>query len=208
MEKDDFFNAYVVAPAVDRRTKEGKEAWNMCEDYAKKHGVEIIAEADFNTIREMGKVIEKNELAKQLLTGAHEQAFFWTDTETGEKCKVKTDCISSYNGMPVIVDYKTTDSCENGHFERAAKKFGYDFQAAMYCEAVFINTFEEHGFIFVAQEKTEPYAVRIYVCDKGFIDKGFDKYRELMRIYHECKKTGNWYGYGGPDAEPVVLMGD
>lgn len=208
LEKDDFFNEYVIGPAVDRRTKEGKEAWQRCEDYAEEHGVTILPEADFKTIQEMGKVIANDPLAAQLLTGIHEQAFLWTDGTTKEKCKVKADCITEYNGKPVIVDYKTTDSCENGHFERAARKFGYDFQAGMYCEGVFNNTFEEHGFIFVAQEKTEPYAVRIYICDKGFIEQGYDKFRELIGIYHNCKETGNWYGYGGPDAEPVVLLGE
>lgn len=206
LEKDDFYNAYVIAPTVDRRTKEGKEAWARCQEYAEEHGVEILPEADFDTIREMAKVIESDPLAVQLLTGKHELAFAWTDPETGEECKVKTDCITEYNGMPYIVDYKTTDSCEDGHFERAARKFGYGFQAGMYCEGLFQNTLEEHGFAFVAQEKTAPYAVRVYICDKGFIERGYDKFRKLIGIYHSCKETGNWYGYGGPDGAPVELV--
>lgn len=208
LERDDFYNEYVIAPAVDRRTKEGKEAWAKCMEYANEHNVEPLPEADFEVIREMGRAIEQNSLAMELLNGTHEQAFLWTDPDTGEPCKVKTDCITTFGGKPIIVDYKTTDSCEDGHFERGARKFGYDFQAGMYCEGVFQNTFEEHSFAFVAQEKTAPYAVRVYFCDQSFIERGYDKFRELIGIYHDCRITDNWPGYDDPDLGFVLLVED
>ena len=111
-------------------------------------------------------------------------------------------------GKPYIVDYKTTESCENGHFERSAQKYGYQFQAGMYCEGVFQNTFTEYGFAFVAQEKTPPYASRVYICDADYIKRGYDTFRELIGIYHDCKLSGKWYGYEGADNMPVPLLED
>ena len=45
-----------------------------------------------------------------------------------------------------IVDYKTTDSCEDGHFERSARQYGYKFQSGMYTEGVTINTGDDYDF--------------------------------------------------------------
>ena len=72
----------------------------------------------------------------------------------------------------------------------------------MYCEAVEITTGKAPRFVFIVQEKEAPYAVNIVEADELFIQRGKDKFRELLGIYHECRQTGNWYGYMGP--EPVI----
>lgn len=203
LERDTFPNRYVCAPGVDRRTKEGRELWADFVEVCDENGLEPISLDDMSTIIDMDKALQQNEVAMELLEGRHEQEFFWTDERTGERCKCKVDCITEYNGKPYIVDYKTTDSCEDGHFERSAKKYGYQFQAGMYCEGVFQNTFIEHGFVFVAQEKTAPYASRVYFCDPDWIKRGYDKYRELIGTYHECKERDEWPGYEQSDLTEV-----
>lgn len=206
LEPKSFAEEYVMAPVVDRRTKDGKAKWAAFVDNCEERGLVPITEEDLEQIAAMAEAVSQNELARQLLEGTYEKEWYWTDDLTGEKCKCKTDCVTTYNGTPIIVDYKTTDSCEDGAFERSARKYGYQFQAGMYCEGVFQNTLIEHGFAFVAQEKTEPYAVRVYMCDKNWILRGYDKFRELIGIYHNCKETGNWYGYEGPDGIPAELV--
>lgn len=207
LEPETFLDEYTIGPDVDRRTKAGREAWADSIAEALQKGTELITAKDLHTIVDMGAALEQNGLAMDLLTsGEHEKVFTWTDDVTGEKCKCKVDALGEYHGQPVIIDYKTTDSCEDGHFERSARKYGYDFQAGMYTEGVFQNTFEQYGFIFIAQEKTAPYASRIYVADPGWIAKGYDKFRELIGIYHYCKESGDWYGYEGPAGLPAELV--
>lgn len=204
LERDCFGDEFAVMPNIDRRTKEGKEAYS---DFVMQNaGKGIISQEDMDKIIEMRKQIMANPVAKALLSGKVEQSFFWKDEDTGEKCKCRTDCQTEYEGKKYIVDYKTTESCEDGHFERSCRKYGYKFQAGMYTEGVFQNTFEEHGFAFVAQEKAAPYAVRVYFCDPGFIAQGYDQFREYLGIYHDCKKTGNWYGYEGAMNLPTELF--
>lgn len=193
LEKDDFDSEFAVLPIVDRRTKEGKEIYNQF--ITESEGKTVINRDDFEKIKEMAKAIDENPFAREFLDGVHEVSYFWTDAETGEPCKVRPDCIATVDGKKYIVDYKTTDSCQDGHFERSAKKYGYKFQAGMYREGVFQNTFEDYGFVFVAQEKTAPYAVRVYKCTDSFIDEGYDQFREALGIYHICNTSGNWYGY-------------
>ena len=206
LEPNTFGLEFAIAPEVNRRTKDGKEEWATFETRCSEKNLSIITADELGTILNMAAVLQENPFAWQLLRGEHEKEYYWTDDLTREKCKCKVDCITEYNGKPYIVDYKTTDSCEDGHFERSARKYGYQFQAGMYCEGVFQNELEEYGFAFVAQEKTAPYAVRVYLCDPEWIKRGYDKFRELIGIYHECNVSGNWYGYEGPDGIPVELV--
>ena len=191
-----FLNEYAVAPKVDRRTKEGKEAFAAFMD---RLDVRSIVEAeDYETIKQMDEAIQGNEMANELLNSfkcKYETIFVWTDDLTGEPCKCRTDCLTEYDGKKYIVDYKTADSCEDGHFEWACRKYGYQFQAGMYREGVFQSTSEEYGFVFVAQEKKPPYAVRVYFCTEEFINQGYYKFRELIGLYHMCRESGTWPGY-------------
>lgn len=204
LEPCDFFTEFAIAPEVNRRALAGRKEWD--EFVSRNSGKEIITMEDYDMIAEMAKAVQDHEVAAALLSGVVEQSFFWTDDQTGEACKCRTDCISEWNGEKYIVDYKTTDSCEDGHFERSCRKYGYKFQAGMYTEGVFQNTFEQYCFAFVAQEKKPPYAVRVYICTPEFVQQGYDKFRELIGIYHQCRETGNWYGYEGPEDLVTELL--
>ncbi len=206
LEKEDFLNDFVILPEINRRTKAGKEEYEKYQIEAFENGRELVSSEDMTVIMEMYDAVMACPLAESLLSGEHEKDFFWTDAATGEKCKCRPDCITEYNGNKYIVDYKSTDSCEDGRFERSCRKYGYKFQAGMYTEGVFQNTFEQHGFAFVAQEKKPPYAVRVYFCTPEFVAQGYDQFRELIGIYHSCRESGNWYGYEGAMNVPTELL--
>lgn len=207
LEPEDFGKEYVVmTEAIDRRTKEGKQRYT---EFLEEAGDRKILTSDQGEqLFEMIQALKQNEDAAALLTGDHEQSFFWTDPETGIECKIRPDCLTTYNGKPYIVDYKTTDSCADGHFEASCRKYGYKLQAGMYCEGMFQNTLQEYGFAFVAQEKTEPYAVRVYICDLDFINEGIDLFRTYIGTLKYCEDTGDWYGYEGPEKDVSTLGGE
>lgn len=194
LEPDSFWEEYAEAPTVDRRTKAGKEAWAAFLEEL--DGKEPISKEDLAVIREMRDAILANPTAAALLTtGRHEVPIEWVDPATGELCKCRPDCLTEWDGKKYIVDYKTTTSCEGMAFERSCRVYGYKLQAGMYSEGVFAQTLEDHAFAFVAQEKTPPYAVRVYFCDPGFVEEGQDLFHELVWIYHKCKEAGEWPGY-------------
>lgn len=207
LEPEEFGEEYIVmAETIDRRTKEGKQRY---AEFIEEAGDRKVLNADQGEqIFEMIQAIKLNPEAAALLTGDHEQSFFWTDPETGIECKIRPDCLTTYNGKPYIVDYKTTDSCADGHFEASCRRYGYKLQAGMYCEGMFQNMLQEYGFAFVAQEKTEPYAVRVYICDQDFINEGTDLFRTYLGMLKYCEDTGDWYGYEGPEKEPSTLGGE
>lgn len=186
---------FAEAPNVDRRTTKGKAEWAAFEAYAKDKTVVTSDMGDAAV--EMSLKLEKDEFVKKLLNGDKEVPFFWTDELTGEECKCRADCVSNVNGIDIIVDLKTAECAETDTFMRHAIKYGYNLQAAMYSEGVRKCTGKEYAFVFIVIEKKPPYAINILQADKTFITHGYDMFRELIGTYHECKVTGNWWGYLG-----------
>ena len=193
LERDHFSDEFAIAPKVDRRTAYGKDVWAEFISNAKERTV--ITEEDFDKIKEMAKAIEAHPIASDLIKGQHEVSLFWTDEQTGEECKVRPDCIHKDGNGVVIVDYKTTATVEDGAFEKSCRKYGYKLQSGMYREGYFQNFLEDAGFAFIAQEKEAPYAVRVYVCTDEYMNEGFDEYRALLGLYHECKLADNFRGF-------------
>lgn len=196
LEKETFLDEFAIRPKIDMRTKAGKEAAQFFEETFA--GKTIIPEEDYDVIEKMTIALYENRDVAKILNDpgrVTEKAFALVDPETGETVKCKADIITTIGGKPFIIDYKTTQSCEDGAFERSARKYGYAFQAGFYTEVIEGCTLERHGFGFIAQEKTPPYASRIYLCDPGFVDGGKRIYHSLLRKYAFCKKTGEWPGY-------------
>ena len=195
LQPDSVWDEFAVAPNIDRRTKGGRAEYAVfLEDAADKT---IVTVDMAQQSAEMCAALQANDFCRKLLSGAKETPYFWVDEMTGETCKCRTDCTMEINGMPLVVDLKSTNDASNDAFVRDAVRYGYDFQAAMYLEGVKAVMGVEHGFVFIAVEKVEPYAINIFQCDKLFIQHGYDAFRELLGIYHDCQQTGNWFGYLG-----------
>ena len=209
LEPDEFADEFACAPQCDRRTKEGKEIY--ARFLTESEGKEVLYPDSYQKVKDMAEAIRQNKQAMRFLQGQgalHELSYFWTDPETEELCKVRPDCITTVDGKKYIVDYKTTESCADGAFERSVKKYGYKFQAGMYREGVFQNTYEDYGFVFIAQEKKAPYAVRVYICNEDFINEGYEQFRQTINLYHYCKVNDVWYGYEGPENIISELVGE
>ena len=195
LQPETVWEQFAVMPNADRRTKAGKEAFAEFEATAE--GKTIVSVDMVEQATAMCEALSKNEFVKKLLKGEKEKPFFWVDEMTGEECKCRTDALTEIGENLIITDLKTTDCAETEAFMRAAIKYGYDFQAAMYSEGVKANTGREPLFVFIAIEKKPPYAINILQADKLLIRRGYDLFREYLGIYHECKTTDNWWGYLG-----------
>lgn len=195
LEPDTFNYEFVVAPDANRRTKEGKQMW---EDFVSEHENQTIITAEMCThAKEMCDAVKREPLAVKLLNGAAEVPFFWTDEMTGEDCKCRVDVLNTEYSQPIIVDVKTTADASTDAFIRSAINYGYDFQAAMYSEGVEKSICKKPLFVFIAVEKDPPFSVNILQSDELMLRRGYDIFREYIGIYHDCKVSGNWYGYLG-----------
>ena len=206
LEGKEFWNEYAVAPeGIDKRTRDGREAWAR---FTKENaGKTIISNDDFKVIDDMAGAIHDCPMANTLINGKGETElpFFWTDKDTGERCKVKLDRLVRIGRRFVVVDYKTAQSAKTDVFVHDMVRYGYTLQAAMYTEAVMKCKRLKYrpDFVFVVQEKKEPYSVNvIYVAsDSSVMMYGLNQFREMIGILHQCKETDYWYGYLGAFGE-------
>lgn len=198
LEPDTFGDEYAVSPSgIDKRTKEGKAMWEAF--MADNMGKTLISADDAQVMADMEEMLRKCPLAASLIYGKGESEvpFFWTDKETGEKCKIKVDRLVKYNRRLYVVDYKTCLCAETFRFNSEVFRLGYHFQAGMYCEGVKAakKLRKLPGFLFVAQEKKPPYSVNVIEVSEEVMNVGVAKFHELLRKYHDCKALDVWNGY-------------
>lgn len=195
LEHDGFENEFAVAPVCDRRTSAGKSQWNDFVESAQ--GKSVITSEMFDSIFGMAESIKNNPYAKLLISGEAEKSYYWTDEITGLKCKCRPDVITKIGDKNVIVDLKSTNNASTDAFQRDCIKLGYDLQVAMYKQGVDAYYKKPYGFVFIAVEKTAPYALNILEADEHFVEKGQALFRELLGELKYCQDTNDWYGYGG-----------
>ena len=200
LEPESFLDEYAIAPeGINRRTKEGKEQWETFCNV--NEGKTIVNAEDMQIAAEMRTALDHCPLAKKLIygKGETEMLFFWTDKDTGEKCKIKVDRLVKFNRRWYVVDYKTTQCAETFRFNSDIFKLGYHLQAAMYTEGVMKakKMRKRPGFLFVAQEKKAPYSVNVIEVSEEVMNAGIAKFRQLMDRYHECRVLDKWPGYVG-----------
>ena len=188
---------FVIAPAVDRRTKAGKEAYAEWRASLPDEAEEITAE-DAETVAEMVACVKANQDAMTLLKGTKKETpIFWTDKTAGLRCKCRLDAW----GKDWVVDLKTTADMMN--FERDAYNYGYHVQAAHYLRGAEAKTGRLPKWYFIAIEKKPPYGIRVIEADPGFIDYGEYIRQELLEKVRACRESGEWPCYSaGKITEP------
>lgn len=188
---------YAVAPSgIDRRTKDGKEAWaRFCET---SEGKEIVTAEDWAEAKQIA--FSALSSAKDLLTGCvTEVPLFWDDPRTGIRCKCRVDAMKELDDRFVMIDLKTTTDASSQSFARDAAKYGYAVQAAHYINGVTacgLNHGKPIEWWFVAVEKKGPYAVNLLKASEQFIDEGQFRLTGLMDKLDECMRVDEYPGYG------------
>lgn len=202
LEPMTFGEEFVVMPNFDKRTKAGKEAYEVFVDQTK--GRQVITQEQYNTICGMRDSIMENKYAVALLKGKHEKSMYGIDELTNERIKTRPDCYriigNDDDKRVLITDLKSCRSALNDDFTRDAIKYGYDLQSYMYSlngSKVLKIPLENVSFVFIAVEKKPPYLVNILQADEFVLQRGEALYRQYIGMYHEAKTTNNWWGLNG-----------
>ena len=188
-ESSGFYDEFVIAPEVNKRTKVGKEAWAEFEKGAK--GKQLITEAQLSQVEAMvGSVLDHPAASKLMgLKGKAEITKTWKDYETGLECKCRPDWYCPKD--KILVDLKTTEDASPEGFARSVNKFRYHVQAAWY-----IRPFENiDTFIFIAVEKSPPYAVVCYNASAEMIAAGDRAATKNLQTIKTCMETKRWPSY-------------
>lgn len=189
----------VLPEDLDRRTKEGKILW--AEILAS--GKEPITDKEWQQVSAMSRAAHSHPISQILFDRCNAQtevSIFWIDPETGANCKIRPDfmvepCAMFPDGL--IADLKTTDDASPAGFAKSAWNWDMHLQAALYPEG-FMATFKTRkppAFLWLAQEKSAPYANAYYACPSKLSTYGRREVNRLRQIFAECLATDDWPGY-------------
>lgn len=196
LEPDELALRYAIAP--DRRTKEGKTAAAEFEAA----GIEPVSAADMATAIAMRDAVRSHPDAAALLNdGKAEQSFWWDDQLSGLRCKCRPDWMT---GGTTLVDLKTTTDASPAAFAKSIAHWRYHVQADHYRA----GTFAER-FVFIAVEKTYPYAVGVYQLDDAAMAHAATLRRQNLQTIADCRVIAEWPGYSTQTLSlPRWAMGD
>ena len=196
-----FFAEHVQIPrGLDRRTKEGKTLWADLEA----SGKTPLPADQWDAITTMAHMARQHAVSRVIfdpdLGGQAETSMFWTDPDTGLRCKIRPDwyippCAQFPGGL--IVDGKSTGDAGPDAFARSAWDWDMHLQAAWYCDGFqrVMRTTQAPTFCWLAQEKETPWATAYYAADADLIAYGRRLYRGLLRTLAECEASGRWPAY-------------
>ena len=192
LEPERFSADYVIAPECDKRTKAGKEQWVEFE--TANPGKTILCADDGLLCNRIADAVRSHHGALELLTnGRPEVSALWCNDEFRTRCRARFDWLRD-DGL--IVDLKTTTDARPTAFARSCASFRYHVQAAWYQDGHFYAADTPPlGFVFIAVEKTAPYAVALYELDDEAIELGRAWAERDLARYATARDLDFWSGY-------------
>ena len=189
-------NIYAVAPDVDRRTKDGKAAW---EAFTQANAGKAII------TQEQSEMIDRMDLSIEAIKSANQINFTATElmgqVDYGDTpLKFAIDAVGA-DGY--LYDIKTTEDASPRGFKSSAFTYRYNLQAHFYLTCYNLLFRERlHGFRFIVVEKSPPYAVAIYELGATMMSYACEDFEKACKLYATCKATQTFPGY---PAEPQVI---
>ena len=173
-------------------------------------GFIVLKEDDVNLIQSMkdSMVYEGNTYLNAKGKVA-EASIYWYEDDVLCKCRPDMLCPPlkepNSDNKIVIIDYKTTISCEPFSFNKSVKKYGYDMQAAWYRRGLLMAGYDVEDFVFIAQEKVHPYASKVFRIKKEQMDFGWTMMESYLNDYKEYQKGKPLSIYNSPNVVDLVL---
>lgn len=189
LEPEKFFDEYHIMPRMDRRTKAGKEAYEI--EQKKAEGKLLISSDDYDTIESILTNFRNDDLAQKYCKGIVELSHY-TKYE-GLEVRVRPDCLNRVENW--ISDIKTCQDNSPQAFKRDVYKYAYHLQAAFYMDMLGIDNFR-----FIAVETNHPYSVEVYALGEDMIEQGRQAWKQAFadwRLYQEAGIVSkhNWFEF-------------
>lgn len=187
LEPEYFKGNYIVSPKFDRRTREGKEAYNKFVEQSE--GKKLLSQDDMTMIIEMAKnALENNTLTELIKDSYRELSCYTTDEKTGLLLRLRPDSLS--NNKSTITDIKSCLDSSPKKFKKDVYNYGYSISAAYYMD--FIG---RENYVFCAIEKQGPYQISLYQLSDEMIAYGRSQYRMALDLIKWSRDNNYWCDY-------------
>ena len=199
-----FGEEFVLADAINRRTKEGKA------DYAAlmESGRQGVTGQEYRAALEIVKAIRKHPVAGALFRVGEPEKILTVAREPHRwPLKGRLDWL---NPQPAIVELKTAADASKAGFLRAVYRHGYHLSAAYYRMLASAATGTPEAAIphtFVVVEPRYPYAVAVYPSSERLLAEGRALWETNLARFDECWMANDWPSYPVESLEPSATGG-
>jgi hypothetical protein len=198
LEPDLFDSEFVAAPVADARTKVGRAL--KAEHEARHPGKTSLPAKEFDLVLAARQAIYDNPIAAKLLggDGQNELSYVWESDYPGAEgtlCKARVDRLTTLDGVPCLVDLKTSVDATPSEFQKSVGRFGYDLQAAFYLDGLATLYPGDRRFIFIVVEKTAPFGVSVCELEQFSLTEGRIKAERGLAAYAKAHATNIFDGY-------------
>jgi len=201
LEPDRPWKWAVRPPGLDGRSKEGKE-WK-----ARVGEKPVLDHEDWLNVEGVVASVRTHPMARLALGAGRSEVSVFKKFHLGGSAlrKARIDFVNNGNAL---VDIKTTEDARPDAFARMIYNMRYHVQAAYYLDiwndCLPLGEAPKESFVFIAVEKTAPYAVGVYDLAREAINAGRREYIRLLQLYIECEEQGEWPAYN-PDVQEINL---
>ena len=191
---------FITAPEVDRRTKDGKEAYAAFQSSLKPGMTVVSAEesAECHLIASHAKLA----LERIGVTFDQTELMFTTDYN-GVQLKCAIDGVSG----DYLWDLKTTEDASPAGILKAIRAYRYNLQAYFY-RLCYETAFERRmlGFRFLFVEKAPPFATAVVEIGPELMSYAVSDFEKALQTYRECTTLNSWPAYGD-DIQVIDIKG-
>lgn len=182
-----FQSNYLVAPKIDRRTKEGKIQYEQF--YAEAKGKTVLFEDEMEMIRQMAENALKSPTLMELMKDSNrELSCYTTDPITRLKLRMRPDSLAKTKST--ITDIKSCQDSSPKKFKGDVYSYGYSISAAYYMDFL-----KRENYVFAAIEKQAPFQVSLFVLNDEMIEYGRKQYRMGLDLLKWSMDNNYWCNY-------------
>ena len=194
LEPDKGLPRISIKPDDLRRNSKAFKAWE-----AEQNGNLIIGQDAFDSLLGMTASIARHPFAsKALRNGRTELSLFSNKVlEDGREPVLRKMRLDFAPLTNYLCDVKTCLDASEVEFGKTMLNMGYHRQAAWYLD-IWNDLHpqdQREGFLFIAVEKSAPYAVACYFLEPEAISLGRSVNEKLARVYMECRDAQKWPAY-------------
>ena len=191
----------VRPPGLDGRSKEGKE-WK-----ARVGNKPILDHEEWLNVEGVVASVRTHPTARLALGNGRSEVSVFMPFTLGRSVlrRARIDFVNEGNAL---VDIKTTEDARPESFSRTLFNMRYHVQAAYYLDiwndSLPKGETPKESFVFIAVEKTPPFAVAVYDLARDAINAGRKEYIRLLQLYMDCEEQRHWPAYD-PDIQELNL---
>lgn len=183
LEPERFTSSVKITPTVDRRTKEGKSAFEAFNSSLTETDVMVDQESYKTALAIKDSFFSRVDMFNG---GEFEKIHLFE--MNGVECKAKFDYIDDN----YIIDLKTTQSCSDDSFKWSSKKFGYDLQAAFYYNAAIAMDGKPRAYLIAAIETEAPYLMNVFEVTQPMLEHRTNEIMSLLENFKQRTERGEF----------------